>query len=252
MTSFGRQFGLNAATYDNVRPGYPDELFDMLADILPTGATVLEIGAGTGIATRELLGRGLRVLAVEPDDEMARQLSRQTVGDLEVVITDFESYRGARRSFDAVVSAQAWHWFAGAWALRCVKRLLRHDGIFAAWWNIGTVTDDRLGRELAAVFQETSHRLPVLFRRPDLNETIDELARLLHGDLGFSRVEPLRYLSSVQYEPWKFVALMSTMSEVLVLESDDRERVLGRLSDRLGDQVLEVEYMTLGHLAFRC
>jgi SAM-dependent methyltransferase len=252
VTSFGRQFGLNATIYDNVRPGYPDELFDMLAGVLPARAAVLEIGAGTGIATRELLSRGLRVLAVEPDTEMSRQLSLQSIGDLEVVISDFEGYRGARRSFDAVVCAQAWHWFAGAHALRSVKRLLRHGGVFASWWNIGTVADEQLGRELAAVFKENSHRLPVLFRRPDLNETIGDLARLLQGDLGFSRVEPLRYLSSVRYEPWKFVALMSTMSEVLALASDDRERVLRRLSDRLGDQMLEVEYMTLGHLALRC
>lgn len=252
MTSFGRQFGLNAAIYDNVRPGYPKELFDVLSAMLPPAAAVLEIGAGTGIATRELLSRGLRVLAVEPDAEMARQLSSQSIGDLQVAITDFESFRGARRSFDAVVCAQAWHWFGGSHALRSVKRMLRHGGVFGSWWNIGTIVDEQLAKDLSAVFKETSNRLPVLLRRPDMTGTIGDLGRLLYRDPGFSGLESVRYFWSVRYEPWKFVALMSTMSEVLALSSEDREQVLQRLSDRLGDQVLEVEYITLGYLALRC
>jgi SAM-dependent methyltransferase len=258
VTSFGRQFGLNATTYDAARPGYPDVLFDQIAAALPPGGSIVEIGAGTGIATRALLARGFRVTAVEPDAEMARQLLASSVGDLEVVISDFEHYQGPRRSFDAVVCAQAWHWFASAYALRGVKRLLRRDGVFATWWNIGSIVDEQRAGVLAAVFRDTSHRLPVLFRRPDLNGTIQELARLLQGDLGFYRVERLAFESSVSYTTERFVALMSTMSEVLALDEVDRREVLKRLSEVIDEQVAltglatEVAYATLGFMAFRC
>ncbi|WP_298447822.1 class I SAM-dependent methyltransferase [Ferrimicrobium sp.] len=251
MTSFGRQFGLNAATYDAVRPRYPDALFDKITAVIPAGGSVLELGAGTGIATRELLRRGLRVTAVEPDEAMARELLAKGTGELEVVICDFEHYEGLRRSFDAVISAQAWHWFAGASALREVKRLLRHGGIFAAWWNIGSITDERRSAALAEVFEETSHRLPILFRRPDLSATIGDLARLLQGDLGFYRVAPLEFTSTVSYTPGRFVALMSTMSEVLTLSTNDREKVVERLQETLGAEVIEVSYLTVGFMAFR-
>ncbi|WP_298335646.1 class I SAM-dependent methyltransferase [Ferrimicrobium sp.] len=252
MTSFGRQFGVTAATYDRVRPGYPDALFEMLAQAIPAGGSVLDVGAGTGIATRELLRRGLRVTALEPDGDMARQLIARSAGEVDVVTNDFEHYRGPRRAFDGVVCAQAWHWFAGPLALRRVRRLLSRNGVFAAWWNVGTITDAQLARELAVIFQETSHRLPVLFRRPDLTATIGNLARLLQGDLGFAPPEALHFVSSLTYEPGDFVALMSTMSEVLALSSEDRDHVLDRLGACLGDATVEVEYLTLGYLAIRC
>ncbi|WP_298212574.1 class I SAM-dependent methyltransferase [Ferrimicrobium sp.] len=251
MTSFGRQFGLTAATYDRVRPGYPDALFEMLADGIPSGGSVLDVGAGTGIATRSLLRLGLRVTALEPDEEMARQLAARSEGEVDVVIDDFEHYRGPRRAFDAVVCAQAWHWFEGPSALRRVRRLLRSNGVFAAWWNVGTIVNARLAGELAVIFQQTSHRLPVLFRRPDLTATIGNLARLLQGDVSFSHVRTLHFVSSVSYSSDAFVALMSTMSEVLALAAGDREQVLDRVERCLGDAVIEVEYLTLGYLAVR-
>ena len=62
-------FGAAARIYDARRPRYPDQLID---DLLSQGAqTVLDVGAGTGIASEQLLEKGVNVLAVEPDPRMA-------------------------------------------------------------------------------------------------------------------------------------------------------------------------------------
>ena len=87
-------FNQVARLYHRVRPGYPVELFDDLAGEtgLGGGASVLEVGAGTGQATRGLLERGWGVLALEPGPDLAgvaRQALRG-VGDVEVVVSTFE------------------------------------------------------------------------------------------------------------------------------------------------------------------
>jgi SAM-dependent methyltransferase len=62
-------FGGEATAYDTHRPRYPDDLVD---ELLSSGARlVLDVGAGTGIASQQLAERGADVLAVEPDARMA-------------------------------------------------------------------------------------------------------------------------------------------------------------------------------------
>ena len=62
-------FGQDAASYDRLRPSYPDQLIqELLAD---GPSDVLDVGCGTGIAGALLAARGCRVLGVEPDERMA-------------------------------------------------------------------------------------------------------------------------------------------------------------------------------------
>jgi SAM-dependent methyltransferase len=67
-------FGSVAETYDRVRPGPAPEALDWL---VPDGCEVaVDLAAGTGLFTRELLGRAARVVAVEPDPRMREVLGR--------------------------------------------------------------------------------------------------------------------------------------------------------------------------------
>ncbi len=63
-----------AELYDKVRPHYPELLFQELASLarLPASARILEIGAGTGIATEPLLQKGYQVIALEPGEELSQ------------------------------------------------------------------------------------------------------------------------------------------------------------------------------------
>ena len=112
-------FASASAAYARGRPDYPQALHDWLPTQLSTrgGARWLDLGAGTGKFTRQLMGRGAEVLAVEPVAAMRERL-QQALPELEVLDGRAESMPLPDASVDAIVCAQAFHWFANTAALR--------------------------------------------------------------------------------------------------------------------------------------
>lgn len=124
-------FGENAELYDRTRPRYPGELIRRLVAAGP-GPDVLVVGPGTGIDARQLRDAGCRVLGVEPDPRMAA-FARDT--GLAVEVSTFEDWDARGRTFDAVVSGQAWHWVDAAAGASRAAEVLRPGARFAAYWN---------------------------------------------------------------------------------------------------------------------
>jgi SAM-dependent methyltransferase len=106
-------FDAAAEDYEARRPHYPAALFDDLDALagLNRGSRVLEIGCGTGIATRDLLARGWLVDAVEPGARMAR-VARREAGEaaLHIDVTSFEAWVPRPGPYELVFSATAIHW----------------------------------------------------------------------------------------------------------------------------------------------
>lgn len=115
--------------YEAARPRYPRELFDALA---PSGR-VLELGAGTGIATRELSARA-DVVATDLGPGMLARL-HALVPQVPVAVARAEALPFADGSFDLVCGAQMWHWVDVPAAAPEVVRVLRDGGRLALWWN---------------------------------------------------------------------------------------------------------------------
>ena len=135
MTGEGRglSFGTMAEEYDRWRPSYPDAAVDWLAPIAP--ATVVEVGAGTGRLTSLLLSRGIAVEAVEPDPRMRAVLARNNPGarchaghSTALPVPD--------GSVDAVLVADAWHWFDPEATMEEVRRVLKPQGWLGLVWNV--------------------------------------------------------------------------------------------------------------------
>jgi ubiquinone/menaquinone biosynthesis C-methylase UbiE len=111
---YGEVFNEVAEEYDRHRPAYPDALIDRALGVggLGPGATVLEIGCGTGQLTRSLLARGLRVTAIEPGERLIARARDQlgNAGEVEFVNRRFEAASLPRAHYSAVFSASAIHW----------------------------------------------------------------------------------------------------------------------------------------------
>lgn len=110
----GRVFNSVPELYDRARPGYPDALFTDLSEItgLGEGSRVLEVGCGTGQATRSLAALGCRVTAVEPGEDLAALARRNLAdfGNVEIETARFEDWDDGGRRFDVLVAASSWHW----------------------------------------------------------------------------------------------------------------------------------------------
>jgi SAM-dependent methyltransferase len=130
-------FTAGAVNYVEGRPEYPPEIEEWLThDLgLSAGKIALDLGAGTGKFSSRLLATGATVIAVEPVQAMLDQLIRQYPG-IEVRSGSAEAIPLKDASVDAVVCAQAFHWFATREALHEIGRVLKPGGAFGLIWNL--------------------------------------------------------------------------------------------------------------------
>ena len=139
MSDPGLHFDRVADTYRHARPDYPAALFDLLAahGSVGPGLRVLEIGAGSGQATAELLRRGAAVDAVEPGPALAAGLRDRFAHDpVRVLETRAEDADLPEAAYDAVVAATSLHWVDVPVVLPRLHAALRPGGRLAAWWAV--------------------------------------------------------------------------------------------------------------------
>ena len=144
-----RLFDQEAERYDRCRPTYPDAVIDELLGPEPAGLDVLDVGCGTGIASRAMAERGANVLGVEVAPRMA-EIARSH--GIAVETGAFEDWDAAGRTFDTVTSAQAWHWLDLPVSTAKAASLLRPGGSLCLIWSAGCHPDD-LADALADIYE---------------------------------------------------------------------------------------------------
>jgi SAM-dependent methyltransferase len=163
MTDIHRQrevaesFGFDAEQYDKARPGYPTAMIQRIVAASP-GPDVLDVGAGTGKAARQLQAAGCHVLGVEVDDRMAAHARSR---GLDVEVAKFEDWNPRGRRFDALVAAMAWHWIDPVAGARKAAEALKPGGLVALMWNVFEAPPD-----LKQAFAEINARLIPDFPNP--------------------------------------------------------------------------------------
>jgi SAM-dependent methyltransferase len=144
-------FGAVADSYDRVRPSYPEAAVRWILGDDPV--RVLDLGAGTGLLTRVLVGLGHEVVAVEPDPQMRMHCAAQTPA-AQVLEGSGEAIPLPAGYVDGVIAGQSYHWFAGAAAHAEIARVLRPGGVFGPLWNLRDETVDWVARLSALVSRE--------------------------------------------------------------------------------------------------
>jgi SAM-dependent methyltransferase len=133
-----RLYGADPGGYADGRPGYPERVYDLLAESgLRRGCRVVEIGPGTGLVTRRLLAAGARVTAVEASPAMAEYLQR-TCGQpgLEIVGRPFEEAGLPGDAYDLAVAATSYHWVAQPAGGQALTHALRPGARAVIWWML--------------------------------------------------------------------------------------------------------------------
>ena len=241
-------FGAAAQLYDARRPRYPDQLID---DLLSRGAqTVLDVGAGTGIASQQLLDKGADVLAVEPDPRMAEIAKEKGIP---VEMGTFESWDPAKRNFDLVVFGQSFHWVNPSIALPKIHSLLSTGGQLALMWNRLSPTDPTHS-DFAEIYRDYMNPGSPLIDGSSIGivETDGNTDRLIASirASGFT-VEEHTYPRDDHYSAEHWLDLVFTYSNHLILAAEKASELRARLADRIGAQGVSVGGDTLLILAKR-
>jgi SAM-dependent methyltransferase len=209
-------FGSIAEDYDGLRPQPPHEAVDWL---VPAGCAVaVDVGAGTGLFTRALVGRVPQVIAVEPDERMRSVLTARTPG-VRAVEGRGESIPLPDASADAVFVSSAWHWMDADLAVPEIARVLRDGGRFGLIW---TSRD----REVDWVRD--------LDRLPGGDAVSEQQAERFRRRLDFEPPQP-GILDNIERAKFRFtrtmavddvVAMLGTYSRAIIASADDRAKGL--------------------------
>jgi SAM-dependent methyltransferase len=226
-------FGSVAAQYDRIRPSYPLALIDDLVAGNPHD--VLDIGCGTGKAGRLFLERGLSVLGVEVDPQMA-DVARGY--GMVVERASFETWDARGRQFDLIVCGQAWHWVEPAAGSAKVAALLRPGATFAPFWNV-----NELDAPVQAALDAVYHRLAPALARPVMDHKATDAPYAVDIERTglFDQVVEREYRWERTYTRDEWLALIQTHSDHVVLPPGQRTALVsgvGAVIDQLGGRVV--------------
>ncbi len=213
-----------AETYDRARPTYPAQLFEALFGLLGDAPVIVEVGPGTGQATRDLLERGASVCAVELGPAMAARLRANLASErLEVVVGDFETVPLDRSGVDAVFSATAYHWVSPHAQTDRPAAVLRPGGLLAVVDLIQVRSDSDRGFFSAVdrVYQQfgQGHVGPPA---PTRSEVEPPIRRVLEADPRFDSVRVQAFDWDQTYSAASYRDLMSSYSVTQMMEPTDR------------------------------
>jgi SAM-dependent methyltransferase len=232
-------FGAAAGVYDQARPDYPPAAVEWITGADPQ--RVLDLGAGTGKLTRQLLAAGHDVIAVEPLAEMRATLVAASPG---VTALDgaAEAIPVADASVDIVVAGQAYHWFVAERAHPEIARVLRPGGVFGVLWNVRDDTEPwvaALGALLSLDDTASSHTAP-------------EVAPY------FTQVKAAKFRHVQPLDLERLLGLVSSRSYVITLPRPEREALLADVAaltrnhpDLAGRTTFTLPYVTLAYRATR-
>jgi SAM-dependent methyltransferase len=244
-------FGARAAAYERFRPGYPVALFDLVMTYAGRPVrTALEIGAGTGKATRLFARRGITVTATEPDAAMLAELRKHVPENVSTVQAAFEDVRPGER-YGLVYAAASLHWTepAGRWSR--MAALLEPGGVVASFGGPIQPADPAVReavRAARAPFLE-SDEIPSPDGTPpgdDMQWPGTELQRSeWFADVRQSVVERRLTMTARDY-----VGHLSTISAYLELPMPAQEQIYRRVQQVLPETV-EIAADIVVHLARR-
>jgi SAM-dependent methyltransferase len=252
MSGRALSFGVVADAYERFRPGYPETLFDVVMTYAGQPVrTALEIGAGTGKATRLFARHGITVTATEPDGAMLAELRKHVPADVRTVQASFEDLQ-PDESYGLVYAAAALHWTNPEDRWSRMAALLQPGGVFASFGGPIRLADPVVEEAVGAA------RAPFLatdeIPSPDGTLPGDDMqwpGTELERSEWFANVQQAVIERRLEMSARDYIGHLSTVSAYLALPASVRAQVFARIRQVLPASV-EIAADIIVHLASRC
>ena len=217
-----------AASYEVARPEYPPGIFDAIETRLSSPTPrVIEVGPGTGQATKEFVARGWGVVAVEPSVRLGERLTRR-LPEVTVVAETFEASELPEEEFDLVAAGTSWHWTSPTDSYDKAALLLRRRGVLALFWNafVPDSTEPSEAR-VRSVYEDLAPWLVPLRLTPDRAD-YNPLAEV-KASQRFTGVEEHHFPFAITYSTEDYLRLTTTYASHQALPPPLQAQLLERL-----------------------
>ncbi|MCK9170530.1 MAG: class I SAM-dependent methyltransferase, partial [Treponema sp.] len=216
---FNRQsFDAVSSEYTNARPDYDERLFQSIDTVrhFTSHSRILELGAGTGIATRQMADLWHPdITAVEPGENLIAEARKRLAGynDITFYNTSFESYDSGNMLFDAVVSATSFHWLDPDTKYRKSSALLRDGGVLIVFWNYYGRDESAVSGSIDRLYEKYGMSQPGIDMRMLQQEKIESRTREIRDNGYFDIIKEDFFTSRSTYTAARYISLLKTFSD---------------------------------------
>jgi SAM-dependent methyltransferase len=241
-----QSFNPIANIYHEVRPGYPKEMYSQISKYKKFSfeSKILEIGAGTGIATDELSENfNPNITVVEPCVDFFKILQKRFLGNhkIRIVNETFEKFDNYQCLYDGIFSATSFHWLDSN--IKCEKsyEMLNNHGLLVIYWNNYLIQNDTVKNNIKEIYDKYGMPLEMVKGTEKIiEEKINKRRKEIENCSLFQILEHKLYERVISYTPDKFLKLIKTFADqplekVPAIESFFKE--MQKFTDDLNKQI---------------
>jgi SAM-dependent methyltransferase len=243
-----------AELYDEVRPGYPEELVEDIVALsgIPAEGRILEIGCGPGNATIPFARRGYRILGIELGERLAALAVEncRAYPGVEILNVAFEDWELEEEAFDLVISAEAFHWIPPEVGYPRVAKALQYTGSAAFFWYVPVDPKTDWSAAIDEVYRERAPGIEV----PDKGFTVEWLIEIIEENFQasgcFRPVTVRQYQGVEMYTTEQYLKLLRTYSGLRGLDEETRAGLfegVRQVTERFGGKVTKPSLLALFH-----
>ena len=222
-------FGNLRSYYEEGRQGFPEEVIDrFLSRIANRSPRVLDIGCGTGIATRQLARSNVTLFGMDRDPMMIEAARSRGPASIQYLVGSAGRIPFANHEFDGIAAFSAFHWFKDRDSIREIRRVLKNDGILLA-----TNKNDPPGTEKLSHLIYNKKLSGFLPKGQTFNSKMDyNPGEILRGE-GFTVIEDRRFIVKEVFTVPQATAFLQSISKWNLIKEVDKAEALGIVKDYL-------------------
>lgn len=241
LKGLGWTFDTVASTYEKLRPGYVEELYQALFDYIPIdeNSNVVEVGSGGGQATAPMLRTGCKLTAVEYGEQFSELLKDKfrKYRNFSVITGKFEDIIFEDNTFDLVFSASAFHWIPEKPGYEKVFSMLKNGGVFARFANHPYRDKGKpaLSEEIDEIYDEYYYKF-YNKKREALTEYTEKQAKdraMIAGKYGFKDIRYALFHRERIFSAKEYIELLGTYSDHIAIEKTIRQKFFLKIEEAI-------------------